>query len=132
MYSYWLVFWFILYYFKYIKSSPLFILLIAYIFTLCTIFYYIDNNISKYNLTKFLIINNTIKLIPILLIIKFPLIITLDDFKMTIFLLVIYVLIMINLNKNPYIHYKNAINSYLNNTNKTFLSNMYDKILKKN
>ena len=131
MFSYILVIWFILYYFKYVNSSPLFILIIAYIFTLCTTLYYIDNNISKYNLTKFLIINNTIKLIPILLIIKFPLIITKDDLIMTLFLLVIYILIMINLNKNPYIHYKNAINSYLNNKHLTLLSKMYDNIFKK-
>lgn len=126
MFSYWLVIWFILYYLKYIKYSPILILLIAYIGTICTTFYYIDNNISKYNLIKFLIINNIIKLIPILLIIKFPLIITKDDLGMTIFLLIIYILIMINLNKNPYIHYKNAINSYLNNTHKTYLSEIYD------
>jgi hypothetical protein len=136
MFSYWLVIWFILYYLKFIKSSPLLILLFAYIGTICTTFYYIDNNISKYNLIKFLIINNIIKLIPILLIINFPIIITKDDLNMTFFLIIIYVLIMINLNKNPYVHYKNAINSYLNNTHKTYLSEMYDnyydKYLQKN
>ena len=134
MFSYWLFIWFILYYLKYIKTSPLLILIIAYIFTIFTIFYYIKNNITKYNLIKFVIINIIIKLIPILLIIKFPLIISKDDFIMTSYLLIIYILLMINLNINPYIYYEKSINSYLDNNNKTLLSNIYDKFfsIKKN
>jgi hypothetical protein len=126
LFSYWLFIWFILYYFKYVKSSPLFLLIIAYLFTLGTIFYLIENKISKYNLIKFIIINIIIKLIPILLIIKIPIIITQDDINMSIYLLLIYILI----NNNPYIYYKNSTNSYLNNENITILSYLYDKINK--
>jgi hypothetical protein len=128
LFSYWLFIWFILYYFKYVKSSPLLILIIAYIFTLGIIFYLIENKISKYNLIKNIIINGIIKLIPILLIIKIPIIITQDDINMTIYLLLIYILIMLFTKTNPYIYYKNSINSYLNNKNKTMLSYLYDKI----
>lgn len=128
LFSYWLFIWFILYYFKYVKSSPLLILIIAYIFTLGIIFYLIENKISKYNLIKNIIINGIIKLIPILLIIKIPIIITQDDINTTIYLLLIYILIMLFTKTNPYIYYKNSINSYLNNENKTMLSYLYDKI----
>ena len=121
LFSYWLFIWFILYYFKYVKSSPLLILIIAYIFTLGIIFYLIENKISKYNLIKNIIINGIIKLIPILLIIKIPIIITQDDINMTIYLLLIYILIMLFTKTNPYIYYKNSINSYLNNKNNIFV-----------
>ena len=128
LFSYWLFIWFILYYYKYVKSSPLLILIYAYILTLGSVLYLLENKISKYNLIKYLIINSSIKLIPILLIIKFPLIITKNDFSMTFYLLLIYILIMIILNKNPYIYYKNSINSYITNNNKTLLSYLYDQI----
>jgi hypothetical protein len=128
LFSYWIFIWFVLYYFKYVKSSPLLILIIAYVFTLGTIFYFIENKISKYNLIKNIIINIIIKLIPILLIIKIPLIVTQDDINMTFYLLILYISIMILSNKNPYVYYKDTINSYLNNKNKTILSYIYDNI----
>ena len=126
LFSYWLLVWFLLYYFKYVKSSPLFILIIAYIFTLGGIIYLIDNKISKYNLIKYIVLNIIIKLIPILLIIKFPLIITKDDITTSLCLFIIYIL----LNKNSYTYYKNSTNSYLTDNNKTLLSYLYDKIFK--
>ena len=126
LFSYWILIWFLLYYFKYVNSSPLFILIIAYIFTLGGIFYLVDNKVSKYNLIKYIAINIIIKLIPILLIIKFPIIITKDDIIISIYLLLIYII----LNKNSYIYYKKSINSYLTDKNKTLLSYLYDKILK--
>ena len=126
LFSYWILIWFLLYYFKYVNSSPLFILIIAYIFTLGGIFYLVDNKVSKYNLIKYIAINIIIKLIPILLIIKFPIIITTDDIIISIYLLLIYII----LNKNSYIYYKMSINSYLTDKNKTLLSYLYDKILK--
>jgi len=146
IFSYWIFIWFILYYLGLTKYNPLLILIVAYIFTLFELIYLIKNNISKYNFIKFFIINIIIKLIPILLIIKFPLKFNINDIYISIYLILIYFIIMIILNKNPYDYYKMMINTYINNNDndndnnndnnnnnnqyKTFISKLYDFIYK--
>jgi hypothetical protein len=133
IFSYWIFIWFILYYLKLTKYNPLLILIVAYIFTLFELIYLIKNNISKYNFIKFFIINIIIKLIPILLIIKFPLRFNINDIYISIYFILIYFIIMIILNKNPYDYYKRMINTYINDNNnqyKTFISKFYDFIYK--
>lgn len=132
IFSYWIFIWFILYYLGLTKYNPLLILIVAYIFTLFELIYLIKNNISKYNFIKFFIINIIIKLIPILLIIKFPLRLNINDIYISIYLILIYFIIMIILNKNPYDYYKMLINTYINDNNqyKTFISKFYDFIYK--
>ena len=132
IFSYWIFIWFILYYLGLTKYNPLLILIVAYIFTLFELIYLIKNNISKYNFIKFFIINIIIKLIPILLIIKFPLRFNINDIYISIYLILIYFIIMIILNKNPYDYYKMLINTYINDNNqyKTFISKFYDFIYK--
>ena len=132
IFSYWIFIWFILYYIGLIKYNPIFILIIAYILTLFEIIYLIKNNISKYNLIKFFIINVLIKLLPILLIIKFPLRFKLDDIYISIYLILIYLILMSIINKNPYDYYKMMINTYINDDNKykTSISKFYDFIYK--
>jgi hypothetical protein len=134
IFSYWIFIWFILYYLGLTKYNPLLILIVAYIFTLFELIYLIKNNISKYNFIKFFIINIIIKIIPILLIIKFPLKFNINDIYISIYFILIYFIIMIILNKNPYDYYKMMINTYINDNNnnqyKTFISKFYDFIYK--
>jgi hypothetical protein len=128
IFSYWIFIWFIVFYIGLTKYNPLFLLLIAYIFTLFEYIYLIINKSSKYNLLKHLLINILIKVIPILLIIKFPLRFNLDDINFSIYLIICYLIIMIIMNKNPYEYYKLMINTYLYDDNKykTILSIIYD------
>ena len=76
VFSYWIFAWFVLYYFKIVSHSPLFILLIASVenvilFIIHIINFIIDN--SYYNFFKligFIIINFFIKVLPLYYIIK--------------------------------------------------------------
>lgn len=76
VFSYWIFTWFILYYFKIIKYSPLLFLLIATIQNFILFFIYIYNFIihnSYYNFFKliaFIVINFFIKVLPLYYIIK--------------------------------------------------------------
>ena len=130
IFSYWTFVWFILFYIGLIKYNPLFILIIGYIFTLFEFIYLIIKKSSKYNLIKFMIINIIIKLIPILLIIKFPLRFDLKDIYISIYLIFIYIIIMSIMNKNPYEYYKLMLHTYIYNDEKykTYISILYDKL----
>jgi hypothetical protein len=76
VFSYWIFLWFVLYYFKIVKYSPLFLLLIAlienvFIFIYLIFIFIIEN--SYYNFFKlfaFIIINFFIKILPLYYIIK--------------------------------------------------------------
>jgi len=77
VFSYWIFAWFILYYYKIVKYSPLLILIIASIENIFLFIYhlfiylFIDN--SKYNLFKlfaFIFINFFIKILPLYYLIK--------------------------------------------------------------
>ena len=130
IFSYWTFVWFILFYIGLIKYNPLFILIIGYIFTLFEFIYLIIKKSSKYNLIKFMIINIIIKLIPILLIIKFPLRFDLKDIYISIYLIFFYIIIMSIMNKNPYEYYKLMLHTYIYNDEKykTHISILYDKL----
>lgn len=131
IFSYWIFIWFILYYTNIIKYNPLFILLCGYVFTIFELIYLLTTKISNYNFIKFIIINIIIKFIPILLIIKIPIIINLIDIYISIYLFIIYyILIIIFYNKTPYYYYKHMIYTYIedNNNYKSYISKTYDYI----
>jgi hypothetical protein len=130
IFSYWVFVWFILYYIGLTKYNPLLLLIVAYIFTLFEFIYLILKKSSKYNLIKFMIINIIIKLIPILLIIKFPLRFDLKDIYISIYLIFFYIIIMSIMNKNPYEYYKLMLHTYIYNDEKykTYFSILYDKL----
>ena len=131
IFSYWIFIWFILYYIGLIRYSPLLLLIIGYIFTLFELIYLIIIKISNYNLIKFFIINVIIKFIPILLIIKFPIKFYMDDVYISVYLILIYIIIMSILNKNPYEYYKLMIHTYIYNDDKykTLISKFYDYLV---
>ena len=131
IFSNWIFIWFILYCFNIITYNPLGILIIAYIFTFLELIYLSQTNISKYNFIKFFTINVILKFIPILLIFKYPLNIQYDDLMFGLYLLLFYIFVMSYLNKNPYIFYKNLLNTYINDDDgyKSYISITYDKII---
>lgn len=131
IFSNWIFIWFLLYYIGIIRYNPLFILTVGYILTLGELIYMIFRGISKYNFIKFFIINVIIKFIPILLIIKFPIRFYMDDVYISVYLILIYIIIMSILNKNPYEYYKLMIHTYIYNDDKykTLMSKFYDYLL---
>lgn len=117
--------------------SIIFYLILGYILSLFEIFYLYNNNINKYNLIKFTIINIILKFIPILILIfinKYSF--NYDDIYFGFILLCFYLFLMILLNINPFIEYQNLLNSYINiNEYKSLFSKFYDflfDILNKN
>jgi hypothetical protein len=130
VFSFWILLWFILYYFGFTKYNPLFILLLACIFPFIQLIYFIIYKISYYNFFKYLIINIIIKVIPILLIIKFPLRFKMVDVYLSVYLILIYIVFMSILNVNIYEFYKEMISTYIydDNKNKTYISKSYDYI----
>lgn len=108
VFSYWIFAWFVLYYFKIVKYSPLFILLFASIenvvlFIIHIINFIIDN--SYYNFFKligFIIINFCIKVLPLYYIIKIEndvktfeelfKLIKKDDILISLYLFIIYII----------------------------------------
>ena len=130
IFSYWIFIWFLCFYFGFTNFNPLFILIAGYILTFFEFLYLIYKKTLKYNLIKFAIINVIIKIIPILLIIKFPIIFNIQDIILSLYLFAFYILIMSILNKNPYIYYIKMINTYIYNTNeyKSYVSQFYDLI----
>ena len=130
IFSYWIFIWFLLIYFGFTKFSPLFILIIGYIITFFECIFLFYKKTSSYNLIKFIIINVIIKIIPIILIIKFPIIFNNYDIIASLYLIAVYFLFMSIINKNPFIYYKKMLNTYINDTNeyKSFFSKLYDYI----
>lgn len=130
VFSFWILLWFILYYLGFTTYNPLFLLLVACIFPLIQLIYFIIYKITYYNFFKFLIINIIIKIIPILLIIKFPLRFKMDDVYFSVYLILIYIVLMSILNVNIYEFYKAMIDTYIydDNKNKTYISKTYDYI----
>lgn len=131
--SYWFFLWFLLFISGVIKANPLLFLIIGLIFILTQILYLYFNNTSKYNLTKYIIINLFIKIIPIIILISFyPISFKYDDVSFGLFLIFIYIITMILLNINPISSYYKIINSYKSssdsNKNKTEVSKLYDNI----
>jgi hypothetical protein len=130
VFSYWILIWFILYYLGFTKYNPLFILLVACIFPFLQLIYFIIHKVTYYNFFKYLIINIITKVIPILLIIKFPLRFKKVDVIFSVYLILIYIVLMSILNVNIYEFYKEMISNYLydENNNKTYISKTYDYI----
>ena len=97
LFSYWLFIWFIFNYIGIIKASPLIFLIIGLIGVI--IFLLIIRKINKF-IKNIIITNIYIKVIPIFLIIKFPLIAE-EDLLFGFFLAYIYIIYLLYNNKNP-------------------------------
>jgi hypothetical protein len=132
VFSFWILIWFILFYIKIIKYNPLFYIIISYIIIIIVGFLIIYNNdISTYNKFKYFIINNIFKLIPLLLIIEFPIIFYLQDILFGIFLMFIYFITMTCMNKNIIQIYTELYNAFTDDNhkhNRGFMSKLYDDI----
>jgi len=76
------------------------------------------NNATPYYLTKFIILNNLLKLTFILLIAsKYSLRFSFNDFYFGLILFIIYLVVMISLNKNPVDYYYYLIDMFINGIN---------------
>ena len=97
-YSYWLFLWFILYYLKILDVSPLIFLLLASILVILNLIYLYkyDTKLFNHRFKNYIIY----KLIPIILIFKFP-IFTEEDIIFGFFYLYTYLVILLFNNKNP-------------------------------
>ena len=131
--SYWFFIWFLLFIFGIIKANPLWFLIISYIITIIEFIYLIHKKTNNYNITKFLIINIIIKVIPILIILlinSFNFTFNLNDFKFGISLIMIYIIIINAFRINPIYNYNQMLNTYINNDNiyKSYISRLYDAI----
>jgi len=114
LFSHWIFVWFLFYYFNIINYNPALYLLFAYLIILITFAFIFLEGASIKNIIYFLIYNSFFKLLPMSLIIEFPLIIYVKDVLFGIYLLIIYLICMILVNKNPFDYYKEYIEIFKN------------------
>jgi len=131
--SYWFFLWFLLFIFRIIKSNPFWILVFSYIITFGEFLYLKKEGANNYNLTKFMIINVILKIIPIIILLiysNFNVPFKFYDFQIAFIIILVYILTLIILNKNPIIAYKRMLNTYINDDNKyrTYISKLYDDL----
>lgn len=114
IFSYWILFWFILYYNKIIKFNPLFILYLAFIHN----FYFAITTLKGLILYKYLFMIFIIKIIPIYLIYNNK--IHIDDIIFSIILFLCY---------NLYLYINNTdINNIYNQINDSIINNKNDTL----
>jgi len=118
LFSYWVLLWAFLFYIGVLNANPIWFLIVIYVITSMTYVYIYLNNATPYYLTKFIILNNLLKLTFILLIaMKYPLKFTFNDFYFGLLLFTIYLIVMISLNKNPVDYYYYLIDMFINGIN---------------
>ena len=134
MFSTWLLIWFFCFIIGIIKANPLFFLIFAYIYTLIgNVIIYLSPIYAYDNYVKYIIINIVIKVIPIFIIITFYHIsFNKLDIYFGLFLFLIYIILMIFININPFIYYYELVNKGFIQNNKDYLPfyvNIYDFII---
>ena len=134
--SYWFFFWFLLFISGIVKANPLGFIIIGLIFILSQILYLYLKKVSTYNLTKYIIINLIIKIIPIIILIfYYPITFNYNDISFGLYLLFIYGLVMISFQINPIDSYNRIIHNYIdghdNDEEKTEVSKTYDYLYNK-
>ena len=113
IFSYWIFAWFLLYYFNIIKYSPKFVIILGLIENCFLLLFLIIYKSTLYKITKFIIINTIIKVIPLYLVWNDKII--KRDIYATIILFLIY-LLWIYLNGGIeyfYISYKKLMKNYM-------------------
>ncbi len=135
VFSVWIFIWFILFYIHIIPFNPLFFLIISlHIIIICGLYILYFNHINYYNIIKYIIINIFMKLIPILLLIEFPLVFYLYDIYFGIFLFITYNILMKFMNKNLIQNYKELYLSNISDNHEHYkgvISTYYDYIYSK-
>jgi len=138
LFSYWVLLWAFLFYIQIIKYNPIFILFFIYLISSLTYVYIYINNGKFYYLLKFIILNILLKFIFTILIANYyPIIFNINDIYFGIILIIIYLILMISLNKNPLNYYYYLIDMFINGINEKnskyylFMDKFYDDIYKK-
>jgi len=134
IFSYWIFLWFILYEVKIIKYSPKFVIILGLIENFGLFLYFIYKKSSLYNISKFIIINIFIKIIPLYLVYNDKIIS--KDIIASFILFLIYLLWLIVNNRFNYLfnEYNELIKGYVNQKYKnkqSFLGYSYDFIYRK-
>lgn len=129
--SIWVFFWFILFILRIIPFNPLLFIILGFIITnIYALYFFYKHKINNYNLTKFIIINFILKIIPVIIIIIYFPIYTIYDFYFSILFLFIYLLTMYLLNIDIYNSYQKLYQSYTNdniyNNDRSVISKLYD------
>jgi len=130
IFSNWIFIWFLVFIFGFTKYNPLPLLIMGFIIISFYIFYLYYKKASSYNIIRFIVVNIIFKVIPItILIITKKTKIIIEDFIISILLIIIYVLYLLLHNETPLSVYNKLNNSYLNNdrNSKTTISIIYDK-----
>ncbi len=129
--SYWIFAWFILYLTGIVKTAPNILILLGIIVNLGELIYLIYSRASAYNITKFTIINLFLKLIPLVFIWNNT--ITTFEIKLTIVVLISYLLWIYINNVSILDYYNHFLENYrADNGSTTILSDYYDKLYGKN
>jgi hypothetical protein len=130
VFSYWIFTWFLLYYVNIIKYNPKFVLILGLIENFFIIIYLLINKSKLYKISKFIIINIIIKVIPLYLIFNDE--VLYKDIYATIILFLIYLIwIYINCGINCFYNvYQKLVYSFsfIKNNEITYLSYVYDNI----
>ena len=137
IFSYWIFAWFLLYYFNIVKYSPKFVIILGLIENFFLLMFLLIYKSSLYKITKFIVINTIIKVIPLYLVWNDKIINR--DIYATIILFLIY-LLWLYLNGGIeyfYISYKKLIKNYMTTSNfssenkeATLPSYIYDSIFR--
>lgn len=122
--SYWIIIWGLLFYFGITKNNPIIILISIYVIvSFGYIYIYIKNYKNKnrsYYLLKFIIIHILPKFILIVMILSsYKLRFNIDDINFGLLLFLLYLILMISLNKNPIEYYYYLIDFFINGKNET-------------
>lgn len=122
--SYWMIVWGLLFYFGIIKNNPIIILIAIYlIVSFGYIYIYINNDKNKdrtYYLLKFIVIHVMPKFILIVIILfSYELRFNIDDINFGLLVVLLYLILMMSLNKNPIEYYYYLIDYFINGKNET-------------
>ena len=130
IFSYWIFVWVVLFLVGIIQTAPKLLIYLGIIVNLIEIIYFVYIRIPLYQLIKFCIINTILKLIPLYFIWNNT--ITIYELKLTISILLVYIL-WIYINKvNIYSIYNNFLKVYSTGYgDKTLMSYYYDILYKK-
>jgi len=127
--SYWIFAWFVLYYIGIIQTPPLLLLWIGLTANLGELIYLIYLKVAFYNLSKFIIINTCLKIIPLFLIGNQK--ITLYEIKASVVFVLTYLIWIVVNGVSILDYYKQFLNNYrFENGKKTLLSDSYDRLYK--
>ena len=125
IYSYWIYTWFLLYIIGIITTPPKLLIVIGIIGNFMELLYLLINKSTYYNLTKFILINTVLKIIPFYLVQHLT--ITIYEIKLSLLMTFMYFLWLFINKINLQYFYSQFLNNYKTGKGKkTIVSEYYD------